>query len=99
MTEVGTDVQCVEQVGRRCPDPGENLHGGGSDVPAVRYRDVGDATVHWEDFGLISPQGGLQVDRTITLERTVQSMGLSPTGGSDGRGRITGGGYLHIPPP
>ena len=57
MTEVGTDVQCVEQGGRRCPDLRENLRGGGSGGIYVRVGDVNDDTTHWEGFGRITPQG------------------------------------------
>ena len=59
-TEVHTDVQCVEQVGRGCSDLRENLRGSGSGGIDVRVGDVGDDTTHWEDFGRIIPQGGQQ---------------------------------------
>ena len=52
---MGADVQGVEQGGSGCPNLGDNLCGGGSSGPAVRVRDVGDDTTHWEGFGRISP--------------------------------------------
>ena len=57
---------------------------------------MGHDTVQWEGFGWIPPQ---QADEEATLERTGQSMGLSPAGGRDGRDRIAGGGDLNLPPP
>ena len=60
---------------------------------------MGHETPHWESSGQISPQGGPQADGEATSESTVRSMGLPPSGIWDGRGGITGGGYLHLPPP
>ena len=54
--------------------------------------------MHQEVWVQIPPQDGLQADMEATLERTGKSMGTSPTGGRDGGGRISGGGYLYIPP-
>ena len=59
-TEVGTDVQCVEQGGRECLDLGENLRSSSSCGPDVLVVDVGDETTYWEGFGRIMPQGGQQ---------------------------------------
>ena len=59
-TEVGTDVQCVEQGGRGCLDLGENLRIGSSGGISVQVEDVGDDTTHWEGLGRIIPQGGQQ---------------------------------------
>ena len=55
-------------------------------------------TAHGEGFGPVPPQGGLQADGEETLERTGHSLGIYPTGGRDGVGRISGGGYLHLLP-
>ena len=56
-------------------------------------------TAHWEGFGSIPSQGGPQSDGGATLDRMGRGMGLSPAGGSDGRGGVAGGGYLRLPPP
>ena len=55
--------------------------------------------MHWEDFGRIPPQGVPQTDGTATTEGTRWYVGLSPSGGDDGEGKIIGGGYLHLLPP
>ena len=56
-------------------------------------------TVHWEIFEQIPPQSGPHADRKATSEKTGRSMGLSPAGGCDGGGVISGCGDLHLPPP
>ena len=73
--------------------------GGGSGGHALWVGDVGNDTMHWEGFGQIPPQGGPKADRETTPERTGLWMGVSPTGGTDGGGRITRVGYLCLPPP
>ena len=99
MSEVGADVLAAEQGGSRCLYLGQYLHGGGSGVHAIRVRDVGNETLHWEGFGRITPLGGPQADGETTFDRTGRWMGVSKSGGSyDGDG-ITGGGELHLPPP
>ena len=55
-------------------------------------------TPHWEGFGRITPQGGLQAHGEATPEMMGRSMGIYPAGRRDGRGRITGGGDLRLPP-
>ena len=52
------------------------------------FGDVGRDTLHWGGLGRILTQGGLQSYVEETSERTGWSMGLSPTGGIDGRGGI-----------
>ena len=65
----------------------------------VWVGDVVDVPMYWEDFGRIPPQGGPQTDGTATTEGTRWYVGLSPSGGDDGEGKIIGGGYLHLLPP
>ena len=98
-TEVGADVQGVKQGGHICPDLRENLCGGGSGGSVVWFRDMGAKTAHWEASVPIPPHGGPQDDGVITSERERWWVDIYPAGGSDGRGGVTGGGDLHLPPP
>ena len=59
---------------------------------------MGDDTAHWEVFDRIQLQGGPQADGKTTSERTGWWMGVSPAGGCDGGGGVTGGGDLRLPP-
>ena len=97
--EAGTAVQVVYQGGCGCLELVENLRGGVSGGHDVRVGDVGDATVHWEGYRHISPQGGPQADGKTTLERTGQWMDVFPNRGSYGRVGITVGKNLPLPPP
>ena len=63
-TEVGATVQGVGQGGRRWPDLGENLRGGGPGCSVIWVGNVGDDTAHWEAFGRIPPQGVPRDDET-----------------------------------
>ena len=47
-------------------------------------------------FGQIPPQSVPQSDGETNLERTGRWMVVSPAGGSDGGGRIIGGGDLRL---
>ena len=76
--EVETADLGDEHGGYECPYLGSDLCVSGSVVHASRVGYVGHDNVHWESFGWIPPQGGLQSDRGATLERTGRSMGLSP---------------------
>ena len=51
-------IQVADKVGCRCPYLGENLCSSGSGCSSVQVVDVGDNTVDWEGFGMITPQGG-----------------------------------------
>ena len=97
MVEVGAADWGVELGGCGCPDLRIDLLIGGSVGHALRVGEVGHDTAHWESFGWIPPQGGLQADGEATSERTGRSMGLSPAGGRDGGGGIAGGGDLCLP--
>ena len=55
--------------------------------------------IHQEGVGRIPPQGGLQADRKVNLEREGRSVDIPPTGICDGIGRSEGGGDLCLPPP
>ena len=94
MAELG-----VEEGGCVCLDLGPYLLGGGSVGHTLQVGDVGHGTAHWECFGRIPPQNGPQAEREATSEKTGWSMGLLPTGGRYGRGRIAGSGGLHLLPP
>ena len=59
----------------------------------------GSDTAHEEGVGRIPPQGGPQADGSETMEGTVRRLGLPPSGGCDGVGGVTGGGYLRLLPP
>ena len=89
----------ASQGGSGCPELREYLCGGGSGGHDLQVGDVGNDTTHQEDFRRIPPQVDPQADGETTLERTGWGMGVFPTGGSDGRGGITVGGYLCLPPP
>ena len=78
VTEVGADVQGAKQGGRRCPDLGDILRGGGSGDSIVYVGDVGVDTVYWEASGRFPPQGGLQADGTTTSEREGRWVGVPP---------------------
>ena len=65
----------------------------------LRVGYVGHDTPHWEGFGPIPPQGGLQDDEEATSESTGQSMGIFPAGGRDDEYMIAGGGDIRLPPP
>ena len=60
---------------------------------------MGDETMHWEGFGDIPPQGGLQADRKATTEESWWEISASPSGRGDGLGGVTGGGDLRLLPP
>ena len=72
--------------------------GRGAGSHALWVGNVGNDNVHWESFEKIPPQGGLQADGETTLERTGHYIGVSLAGGRDGRGGITEGGDLCLPP-
>ena len=55
-------------------------------------------TAHWEGFGKIPPQGGPQADVKATPVSMERIMGISPSGGFDGGGGISGDGDLHLLP-
>ena len=95
-SEVGVDVQGVEQVGCVCPDLGGGLYGSGSGGYFVWVGDMGDDTAHWEGFERIPPKGGPQADGTTTSERSGRRVGVSPAGGNNGRDKVTGGLYLSL---
>ena len=63
----------------------------------VQVEDVGHDPPHWEGFGWITPQVGLQADGEATLARKGWCMGIPPSGGRNGGGGTTGGGDLRIP--
>ena len=50
-------------------------------------------------LGAIPTKGGPQADKKATLERERLQVGVSYSGVSNGRGRITGGEDPHLPPP
>ena len=87
----------IEQVGCGCPELGTYLLGNGSVGHAVRVRNVGHYTPHWECLGNIPPQGGPQAYREATSERKVRHIGIPPARGHNGGCGITGGGYLRLP--
>ena len=60
---------------------------------------MGDYTEHWEGFNQIPEQGVPQADGMEICEREGRYVGVSPSGGINGEGGITGGGYLRLPPP
>ena len=97
-TEVGATDQGVSKIGRGCTDLGKDLCGSGSDIFSVWVGDVGNDTTHWEWFGRISPQGGPQAGVTETAEGHLWEMEVSPAGGGNGVGRVTGGGDLRLLP-
>ena len=96
---MGAGVQVVDQGGCVCPDLGENLCGGGSGGYVVWVRDMGANTENWEASGWIPPQGGPQADVMTTSEREGLWVGVYPSSGSDGRGRVIGCGNLSLLPP
>ena len=96
---MGAAVQGIDQGGCRCPELRENFCGGGSGSSILWVRDVGADTVHWDASGRITPQGGPQASGTTILDKEGRWEGVSPAGGRDGGGRITGGGELNIPTP
>ena len=98
-TEVVATVQGVGKGGSGCPDLGGNLCRCGPGGSVEWVRDVGDDTVHWEGSGRNPPQYVPQDDRTETSEREGRGMGVSPAGRNNGRGGVTGSGYLHLPSP
>ena len=99
MAEVGADVSGSDQGGSGCLNLEEYLRGVGSGVHALRFGCFGNDTAHREGFGRIPPQDGPQADGETTSERKVKWMVVYPAGGSDIRGRITGGGGVHLIPP
>ena len=96
--EVGASVHGVGKGGCRCLDLRNNLHGGCPGGPVVWVGDVGDDTMHWEVFGLIPPQGGLQADRAATSEEEGREVGVSLAGRRDEGGGVKGGGDLVLLP-
>ena len=72
---------------------------GGICYPPVWVGDVGYVPANWEDAGQLPPQGGPQVDGVAAKEEDRRDRGIPPTGKGNGRGRHTGGGYLHCYPP
>ena len=96
---MGTTVHGVGKGGRRFPGLGKNICGGGPCGPAVWVGDVGYDTKRWEVVGKIPPQGGPQDEITETLEGEVREVDVSPAGGSDEGGRVTGGRELRLSSP
>ena len=93
---MGTAVSVVEQAGCGYPDLGEDLRGGGPGGNYLWVRYMGNDTAHWGGVGQIPPQSVPQSDGETNLERTGRWMVVSPAGGSDGGGRIIGGGDLRL---
>ena len=60
--EVGAAGEGSEHRGCGCPDPRTYLLGSGIFGHAVRVRDVGHNTPHWEGVLRIPPQGLLKAD-------------------------------------
>ena len=94
---MGATFQGVGKLGSGCLDLGKNIHGGGTGGPDVWVGDIGDDITHWEGGGKISPQGALQADKMATLEGG--GGGVSPAGGRDGGGGVTGVVNLRLPFP
>ena len=96
---MGTTVHGVGKGGSGFLDLVNNLRVGVPGGPVVWVVYVGDDTIHWEVVGMVPPQGGPQADGAVTSEEEVREVGVSTSGGSDGRGGVTGGGDLRLPPP
>ena len=57
-----------------------------------------DFLTHWEDFGRLPPQDALHTDGTATTEGIRWEVGVSPAGGGNDVGGVTGGGDPRLPP-
>ena len=77
--EVGATGQGVGNRGRRCPDFGNDISGGGPVSLSVWVGYVGDDTAHWKVFGDIPPQGVPQADGTAITEGEGRGVGVYPS--------------------
>ena len=60
---MGKVVVDAEEVGYRCSDIRTILLCVGAGSSSVWFVDVGYTPTHWEDYGRLSPQGGMDVER------------------------------------
>ena len=96
---MGAAGSSTEQGGRGRLDIRAYLLGGGTIGPAIRVIDLGPYPAYAEGAGQIPTQGFLLTYGEATVEGTGRRLGIPPSGGSYGRGGVTGGGDLHISPP
>ena len=94
LEEVGPYVEGYRTGVHGHPDVRNFLQGSGAGDPTIRVRNLGDATMHHEETGRISPKGDTP---SYMVEDDMEGgwvLGLPTFGCDDGRGGIRRGGYL-----
>ena len=93
---MGATESYIDQGERGCPYIETYLLGGDAIGPAIRVRDMVPEAAYEYGVGRITPQGGLQADRTSAVDGAGQSLGLPPYGGLYGADGVAGVGDLSL---